>query len=349
MSSAEAVTFDIGAARQQLVDLGTPRLEELLLKTAEIEVDESAINPDGTGAATVLALEGGETFKFTDLGIMHLSAVLGIPSQYLLKCPPSLQRANLEYWQTQVSDRKYVNFVIGQGNVQAVTSRNFVPVSNVRVFDRVKELVSGGADADLVLDLFEHSWQATRFSFSSGKRARHLVENAESESFRLGVNVVNSLTNSFDFELELSIQRVAPAGRYLVPAPDDARYRFRNDGTTNLDAWLGETVGEMAARHTHLVSVIQKAAATKFQDARQVLEDELAANAPGPLRDDIAAAWEGDPLPSPWGVAGAFTRATQDIAASQFHHRLQVERFAGKFVTDPDVCNVCGRAGKHKH
>lgn len=348
------VTDDLQLARQTLVETDEFTSVELPFKSSEISVETG----DGRIWAT-MAVEG-EPHKLSAFAIKQLATALQVPANYLVRCGADLQAQNLHYWQQKLSDRKRIRALVGHGELQAITSPNFIPVHNVRIFDALVEQVGAGNPEDAVLEVFEHSWESTRIGLTN-KNASHKVDNSRyqhtvdtaygsevEDVVRAGVNFRNSLINANYTELEPFAFRLVCKNRMVSPLFDaeNPRFRFKNDGSLNADDWIREAVDLIGQQFEPLFAAIDHAASTPLEDAEQVVRDHLH-NVPGTIREEVINAWREEPLPTQWGVVNAFTRAATHAEEVAPNHRLQTERHAGWFATAPDVCSTCGRADGH--
>jgi hypothetical protein len=294
----------------------------------------------------------GTSSALSEKAVRQLAASFEIPAPYLLKCPPPLQAANLDHWQKQLSDRKRARVVISDGQIQAVTSPNFVPTPNARLFDTLVERIGNGNDELVQLDYFDHSWDATRFALCHA-RASHEVQNSyfrganpDSEVgdvVRAGVSLVNSLVNDTHLEVEPFVFRLVCTNGMVAPDPT-GRDRIRYLGGEKSGApteWLSTAIDQIGATFEPLFRELDRAAQTPVENVEQALSAELR-HVPGYMRDAVGEAYEEEPTPTAWGVVNALTRAVRNIDNATFNHVLQVQRHAGSFATHR-TCDSCHR------
>jgi hypothetical protein len=228
----------------------------------------------------------GTSSALSEKAVRQLAASFEIPAPYLLKCPPPLQAANLDHWQKQLSDRKRARVVISDGQIQAVTSPNFVPTPNARLFDTLVERIGNGNDELVQLDYFDHSWDATRFALCHA-RASHEVQNSyfrganpDSEVgdvVRAGVSLVNSLVNDTHLEVEPFVFRLVCTNGMVAPDPT-GRDRIRYLGGEKSGApteWLSTAIDQIGATFEPLFRELDRAAQTPVENVEQALSAEL--------------------------------------------------------------------------
>lgn len=345
------VTDNLDVAREALVLTDDISTQEVPLKNASISVKD---HQDGSFAT--MAVEGEDT-RLSEFALRQLSGEMGIPTAYLLKCPAALQAANLEYWQKKLSDRKRVRVVVGQEQIQAITSPNFIPIKNVKLFDAAVEKIAdmlGGLDK-LRLDHFEHDWDLTRMAFTH-ENASHTVDNiyfkdANPEAHvndivRAGVNVVNSLINEMHTEIQPFAFRLICANRMVTPVLNGGNskypfYRYDNGGGQTGADWLAGAIDEIGKQFEPIFKQMDEAARKKLVSAEDVLRANMA-NVPGHMREAVMEAYLEEPTPTVWGVTNAITRASRQSQSASPRHRLAVERYAGQVTTDPTICEKCG-------
>jgi hypothetical protein len=339
------VTDDLSVARDALVATDDVIVEDLQLRNAPIQATSDAVTVEVAGV----------TLGLSSLALKQLSSELGIPANYLVKCPATLQAQNMAHWQGELSSRKRIATVIGQDHIQAITSPNFEPVANAPIFDALVELVGHGDNSKLSLDTFEHSWESTRISLTYGDLV-HRVENAYYQTgaevgdlVRGGVAFTNSMTAAVETEIEPFVLRIACLNGMLSPVfgGDRAQFRYRRkDGPP--DVWLRDAVDAIGEQYESLFVALDTAAQAVLDDPQRAIRDQIR-SIPGPMREEVVNAYQEEPMPTVWGVANAITRAARD-GGFEAAHRVTAQRHAGWFATSPEVCSTCGRPrSNHRH
>jgi len=80
----------------------------------------------------------GATYNMRPIAQQSICWRLGIPSNYLRKCPPDIQQKNLNYWIRHEKNEKLF-FRFDQGEVRAIFTPRYVPTDNLEVLDRLLE------------------------------------------------------------------------------------------------------------------------------------------------------------------------------------------------------------------
>ncbi len=85
----------------------------------------------------------GQSQPVKPIAARSISARLGIPYQYLQKCPKELQAENLNHWITQERNKELF-FRFGSGGaVRAIFTPRYVPIDNTTVLSRLSDVGYG--------------------------------------------------------------------------------------------------------------------------------------------------------------------------------------------------------------
>ena len=81
----------------------------------------------------------GEFHRLRDVTQQSITSQLGIPIQYLRKCPEDLQRENIRYWlQREKNEQLFFRF---DGNdVRAIFTPRYIPTDNPEVLEKLKTM-----------------------------------------------------------------------------------------------------------------------------------------------------------------------------------------------------------------
>ncbi len=81
----------------------------------------------------------GEAHAVRPVAQRSISARLGIPYQYLKKCPQDIQAQNLNHWiKEEKNDQLFLRF--DGDDVRAIFTPRYVPVDNFEVFERLDSM-----------------------------------------------------------------------------------------------------------------------------------------------------------------------------------------------------------------
>ncbi len=306
-----------------------------------------ATDPATNSSRITMNVEGRD-LELSEFATRQFSAQLGIPSNYLMKCPVTLQATQLSYWQSNLTDRKRNQVVIIDDKIQGVTSPRFTPHKNSRLLDTtVDSLVDRMDEEDIKLDVFEHTYISTRIGLSwpvdefPGWADRELT---------YGVHTANSLVNAHHTDAQphalsgpehavLVLPLFDSSGRCRRP-PEKELLRWSPD-ETDIDGWVQAGIDIMLSQTQHVQAALKEAWNTEVSDPDKVL-DTQENFIPGPLRDAMRVAYQEHEDPTVYGIA-------QAVASSVYHaeqpdpvHTFQAERHAGHFAALHD-CSSCRR------
>ena len=82
---------------------------------------------------------GDEPHRLKPIAQMSISNRLGIPFHYLKKCPPDIQRMNLNHWLAHERNEELF-FRFNGNDVRAIFTPRYIPTDNIEVLDKLKSL-----------------------------------------------------------------------------------------------------------------------------------------------------------------------------------------------------------------
>ena len=81
----------------------------------------------------------GEQHPMKPIAQQSIANRLGIPIHYLRKCPPDIQRTNINYWlEREKNDQLFFRF--DEQKVRAIFTPRYIPTDNLDVLERIKDL-----------------------------------------------------------------------------------------------------------------------------------------------------------------------------------------------------------------
>jgi len=83
-----------------------------------------------------------EPFGVKDMAQVSLAYRLGIPLQYLKRCPPEVQKYNLDHWITKEKNEELL-FRFDGNDVRVVFTPRYTPVDNFEILERLDSLGYG--------------------------------------------------------------------------------------------------------------------------------------------------------------------------------------------------------------
>ena len=83
-----------------------------------------------------------EPFELRDMAQLSFAYRLGIPLQYLKRCPPEIQKYNLDHWITKEKNEELL-FRFDGNDVRVVFTPRYTPVDNFEILERLDALGYG--------------------------------------------------------------------------------------------------------------------------------------------------------------------------------------------------------------
>jgi hypothetical protein len=81
----------------------------------------------------------GQQHPLKPIAQQSIANRLGIPIHYLRKCPPDIQRMNINYWlEKEKNDELFFRF--DGDKVRAIFTPRYIPTDNIDVLEKIKEL-----------------------------------------------------------------------------------------------------------------------------------------------------------------------------------------------------------------
>jgi hypothetical protein len=81
----------------------------------------------------------GQQHPLKPIAQQSIANRLGIPIHYLRKCPPDIQRTNINYWlEREKNDELFFRF--DGDKVRAIFTPRYIPTDNIDVLEKIKEL-----------------------------------------------------------------------------------------------------------------------------------------------------------------------------------------------------------------
>jgi hypothetical protein len=81
----------------------------------------------------------GESYPLRPIAQQSIASRLGIPIQYLRKCPPEIQRYNMNYW-IEKEKNEELFFRFDGDEVRAIFTPRYIPTDNLEVLERLRSL-----------------------------------------------------------------------------------------------------------------------------------------------------------------------------------------------------------------
>lgn len=125
---------------QKLITLGevSDRVDKLSRNCVDKMVRVQEITFDSLNTVRI----ANEPFALRDMAQLSFAYRLGIPLQYLKRCPPEIQKYNLDHWITKEKNEELL-FRFDGKDVRVVFTPRYTPVDNFEILERLDSLGYG--------------------------------------------------------------------------------------------------------------------------------------------------------------------------------------------------------------
>jgi len=176
---------------------------------------------DDKSGCLVARQAGYREFHLRNLALNQLAARLGVPGQYLQKCPSELVAENINHWLAEQPDRQFLVRCDGD-DARAVLSSRYSPVDHELLLSWVNESV--GRDAQVRYELTEE-----QLVLQLVNRREHGTVH---DRLHTGVNIRNSEVGLSCVEVSGLVYRTICLNGLILSGRSD--YRRRHIGDTSL-------------------------------------------------------------------------------------------------------------------
>jgi len=272
-------------------------------------IDTGDIVFDGIGSVQI----AGQPHHMRKSGQQLMANRLGIPMQYLSKCPEDLQADNLNYFMSQERNDKLF-FRFDGSEVRAVFTPRYVPADNVAVFERLMDM---GYESDTQVQFsVDNSFMSV--SILSGRRSFDI----NGDKFTPGVSVVNSETGRSSLSIAAFMLRLICENGLINKTEISAAYKHTsvkilNDFPAVLDR-VGSELGRQRDKFrisadTHVDNPLSTLATIGTQFNLGKAEKEA-----------VEWAWPYESGETMFQVINTFTKASQrEGLGAESQHKLQ--------------------------
>lgn len=187
-------------------------VDKMSAQCIDKNVDVPSIEFDSLGVMRI----SGEPHAVRPVAQRSISARLGIPYQYLARCPPEMQAENLNHWiKEEKHDQLFFRF---DGNVvRAIFTPRYVPVDNFEVFERLDSM--GYSPETIVQCALDPEFMT--ISIPDGKRAFDI----NGDKFTPGLSISNSEVGLASLSISAFILRIVCTNGLISKSDVSASYR----------------------------------------------------------------------------------------------------------------------------
>jgi uncharacterized protein DUF932 len=262
-----------------------------------------------------------EVHKLREIAQRSASYRLGIPFQYLKKCPPEIQAMNMNYWiEHEKNDQLFFRY--DGDDVRAIFTPKYKPVDNFEIMERLDSL-GYGPDTRVQCKL-DHEFML--LSIMDGNKAFHI----NGDKFKPGVSISNSEVGLSSLGIAAFVLRLVCLNGLIRKTEIGASYRHVSHKILDEFPQVLENVSYELGKQKHqfklsMESQVDDPLSTinNFNRQFQLAKDE---------KDAVEWAWQqhemGDTM---FNIVNTYTRASQFPGLSA-ESSYQLQRVGGNIL-----------------
>lgn len=257
---------------------------------------------------------GSDRHEMRNVAQRSICQRLGIPFQYLQKCPPDIQAENLNFWIRQYENNNTLFFRFDGSEVRAIFTPKYVPVDNFEIMERLDSLgYPPETEVQCQLDK-----EFMSLSIPDGKQAFEI----DGDRFKPGISISNSECGLASLSISAFILRLICTNGLISKSDVSASYRHVS---TKILAEFPQVINQVSQGLGQQRSQFKLSMESPVTDTQATLASfnrQFGLNKPEKEAVEWALPFEmGDTM---FSVVNTYTRAGQfDGLTAESSHRLQ--------------------------
>ncbi len=268
----------------------------------------------------IVRIGNNETHRLREIAQRSISYRLGIPYQYLRKCPPDIQALNMNYWiDHEKNDQLFFRY--DGEDVRAIFTPKYKPVDNFEIMERLDSL-GYGPDTRVQCKL-DHEFML--LSIMDGNKAFHI----NGDKFKPGVSISNSEVGLASLGIAAFVLRLICLNGLIRKTEIGASYRHVSTKILNEFPQVLDNVSYELGKQKHqfklsLESPVDDPVKTieSFNRQFQLAKDE---------KDAVEQAWPHEMGDTMFNIVNTYTRASQFPGLSA-ESSYQLQRVGGNIL-----------------
>lgn len=198
----------------KLITLGevSERVDELSKNCYDHHIPVRSISFNGLDSVNI----GSEKHPLKQVAQRSIAFRLGIPYQYLVKCPPELAKNNMEYW-LQHERNEQLFFRFDGEAVRAIFTPAYTPVDNFEVMERLD--ACGFTEETPVQCALDEEFMS--LSIPDGKKTFHI----NGDSLSPGISIANSEVGLSSLHISAYYLRLVCVNGLISKTEETSSYR----------------------------------------------------------------------------------------------------------------------------
>jgi hypothetical protein len=285
------------------------RVDALSQNCFDQNVTVSDISFDNLDSVSI----AGDSHPLRTIAQRSIAWRLGIPYQYLRKCPPEIQSVNLNYWIEHEKNEQLFFRMDGQ-DVRAIFTPKYKPVDNFEICERLDSLGYGPAtQVQCSLDP-----EFMSLSILDGKKAFDV----NGDKFKPGISISNSEVGLASLSIAAFILRLVCTNGMVSKTEISASYRHVS--TKILDefpATMDKVSYELGAQK-HKIGLSMESPVDEPLKTIEAFNRQFNLNQP--QKEAVVWAWPQEMGENMFAVVNTYTKASQmEGLPAESSYRLQ--------------------------
>jgi hypothetical protein len=262
----------------------------------------------------------GEPHPLKTIAQRSISWRLGIPFQYLKKCPPEIQALNLNYWiQHERNDELF--FRMEGPEVRAVFTTKYKPVDNFEICERLDSL-GYGPDTQVQCSLDQ---EFMSLSILDGKNSFEI----NGDRFRPGISVSNSEVGLASLSIAAFVLRLVCTNGMVSKTEISASYRHVSTKILDEFPVTMDKVSLELGTQKQRIGLSMESSVDNPMSTIENFNRQFQLNQP--QRDAVEWAWPQELGDTMFAVVNTYTRASQHKNLSA-ENSYQLQRVGGNIL-----------------
>jgi hypothetical protein len=266
----------------------------------------------------------GEAHPMRTVAQRSITWRLGIPFQYLRKCPPEIQSVNLNYW-IEHEKNEQLFFRFDGSDVRAIFTPKYKPVDNFEICERLDSLGYGqDTQVQAIIDP-----EFMSLSILDGKKSFEI----NGDKFKPGISISNSEVGLASLSIAAFLLRLVCTNGMVSKTEISASYRHVS--TKILDEFpqvMDRVSYELAAQKDKIGLSME----SKVDDPVKTIESfNRQFNLNQSQKEAVEWAWPQEGGDTMFAVVNTYTRAAQFKGLSA-ENSYQLQRVGGNILGMPN-------------
>jgi hypothetical protein len=262
----------------------------------------------------------GESYSLRTIAQRSITWRLGIPFQYLRKCPDEIQSVNLNYW-IEHEKNEQLFFRFDGRDVRAIFTPKYKPVDNFEICERLDSL-GYRSDTQVQCSLDP---EFMSLSILDGKKAFDI----NGDKFRPGISISNSEVGLASLSIAAFLLRLVCTNGMVSKTEISASYRHVSTKILDEFPAVMDKVSYELAAQKHKIGLSME---SKVDDPLKTIESfNRQFNLNQPQKEAVEWAWPQEAGDTMFALVNTYTRASQFKSLSA-ENSYQLQRVGGNIL-----------------